>query len=260
MTGYCASRLVTGVLGWNGHCLRAPSTVPLILQIRNTFILQRRTPPGLTKKNKRPKLRSRHYVYDLVEDTNLRKQENLNVILTSYVQGFGVKGDRVSVKPKLAYEKLLLPGLAVYATRENVKMYEESVDKEEKTPAFSSASVERTVGILSRQILAVVMNLETEWTLQPWHLRISFRKAGFIVPEYAIELPEEPIKGPNLDLEGKEFKITVTINKSETVPVRCRIHHWSTNPGDRLPYVQDHWQQTAEPLFPDNQKSFQSDQ
>lgn len=39
------------------------------------------------------------------------------------------------------------------------------------------------------------------------------------------------------------------INKTEKVKIRCRIHHWATNPIDRLPFVQDHWLQPAENLF-----------
>lgn len=59
--------------------------------------------------------------------------------------------------------------------------------------------------------LAVVMNKENPWTLKPWHVRASFRKSGCWIPEGAIELPEKPITGPNMDLEAKEFFVTVTV-------------------------------------------------
>ena len=41
------------------------------------------------------------------------------------------------------------------------------------------------------------------------------------------------------------------INDCERVPVRCRLHHYSTEPRDRLPYRRQPWLQPAEPLFPE---------
>ena len=60
-------------------------------------------------------------------------------------------------------------------------------------------------------MLAIVMNKESEWTLEPWHVRVAFRKAGIVVPEEAITLPEKKISGPDLNLEGKDFVVTVTV-------------------------------------------------
>lgn len=78
------------------------------------------------KKNKPPKtLRSRHYVYDLVKNLAVEKQRDIDVILTSYVEGVGNKGDRVSVKSNYAYQHLLLPGLAVYVSPENLEEYKD---------------------------------------------------------------------------------------------------------------------------------------
>lgn len=56
------------------------------------------------------------------------------------------------------------------------------------------------------------MNNEVEWILEPWHLKVAFRKAGIHVPEKCIELPSKPIKGPNPNLESKVFCITVTVS------------------------------------------------
>lgn len=56
------------------------------------------------------------------------------------------------------------------------------------------------------------MNMENPWTLQPWHVSTSFRKCGYIVPKEAIELPPEPIKGPNMDFEHKDFYVIVTVS------------------------------------------------
>ncbi|CAH1967670.1 unnamed protein product [Acanthoscelides obtectus] len=102
-------------------------------QLRTTFILRRKTPPLLHKQGRKPKtLRSRHYIYELVKDTDVEKQADIDVILTSYVEGLGNAGDKVSVRPTFAYNKLLLPGLAVYASPENVEKYSNLTNDSEK--------------------------------------------------------------------------------------------------------------------------------
>lgn len=81
------------------------------------------------------KLRGRHFNYELIEDQNIKKQPNIEVILTSYVEGVGRKGEIVSVTPTFAYNKLLLPGFATYVTPENVEKYvkqQQVVPDEEK--------------------------------------------------------------------------------------------------------------------------------
>ncbi|XP_053698294.1 39S ribosomal protein L9, mitochondrial [Sabethes cyaneus] len=218
-------------------------------QTRNTFILKRRTPPKLHKKNEKPgKLRGRHFVYDLVEDTNIKKKPNLEVVLTTFVEGIGSKGEVVSLKPRIAYNQLLLPGLGVYKTPESMAKYAVAETDEQKEQ-HSSAHAQRTVNKLESIVLAVVMNKDHPWVLERWHIKASLRKAGYYVPEEAIAIPEQPIAGPDLLKQNKEFICTITVNNLEKARLRCRIHHWSTEPSERLPYVTDHWLQPAEPLF-----------
>lgn len=94
------------------------------------------------------------------------------------------------------------------------------------------------------------MNKDQPWVLEPWHIRASLRKAGcYILKDSSIELPEEKITGPDLAKQNKQFMVTVTINNLEKTRIRCRIHHWSTDPTDRLPYVFEHYKQPAEPMF-----------
>lgn len=217
---------------------------------QNTFILKRRWAPRLHKKNEKPHLlRGKHHVYDLVEDRSIKKRPNLEVILTAFVNGIGDRGDIVSLQRTEAYNKLLLPGLAVYNTDENLQKYASIKDDTAKEVLHSSPHAQRTVNVLQNRILAVIMNKDEPWTLEPWHIRASLRKAGMHAADGTIELPKEPITGPDLLKQGKEFIVTVTINNMEKAKVRCRIHHWSTNPSDRLPYAVDHWKLPAEPLF-----------
>lgn len=56
--------------------------------MQNTFILKRKWPPPLHKKGGKPsKLRGRHFVYDLVEDTNVAKKPDIKVILNQFIDG-----------------------------------------------------------------------------------------------------------------------------------------------------------------------------
>lgn len=108
------------------------------------------------------------------------------------------------------------------------------------------------MNIMSKMVLAVIMNKDVPWTLEPWHIRASFRKCGYNVAEEAITLPSKPITGPDLSLQEKEFYVTITINNLEKFKVKCRIHHWSTKITDRLPYVYEHWKLPCQLIDPDD--------
>ncbi|CAH2094618.1 unnamed protein product [Euphydryas editha] len=227
-------------------------------QSRNTFILKRKWPPPLHKKGGKPaKLRARHFVYDLVEDTTVTKKPDIKIILSQFVDGVGNEGDVLTLRPAIAYREFLMPGLAVYASPENFKKYQVDENKPKAVSEFSSPYVQRTMGCLSRLVLQIIMSKTQPWTLEPWHIRASFRKAGYVVPEHAITMPPVTIKGPDLTLQEKEFFVTVKINNKEEVNVRCRIHHWATGL-DRLPWVKDHWKKPLEALIPEQATTLQN--
>jgi large subunit ribosomal protein L9 len=55
---------------------------------QTTFVLKRRYPPLLDKQNRPPKpLVTKNFVYDEVENANLKKEPDLKLILTSFVEG-----------------------------------------------------------------------------------------------------------------------------------------------------------------------------
>lgn len=57
------------------------------------------------------------------------------------------------------------------------------------------------------------MNMHEPWTIEQWHIRVTFRLNGVhILSDDCIELPENSINGPNLNLEGKDFAVHVTVN------------------------------------------------
>lgn len=194
-------------------------------------------------------MKARDFIYDLVENTELRKATDLEVVLTTFVEGIGNRGDIVKVRPHPAYNKLLLPGLAVYKTPENVAKYAQEVT-ETNHEKHSSPHALRCINLLERLVLQLPMNKHNPWVIERWHIRAAMRRASYhVMDENCIELPEKPITGPNLDIQNKEFFVTVTVNNCEKARVRCRIHHWSNDPDEYLPYVFEHWKLPAEPLF-----------
>jgi len=221
---------------------------------RTTIIVKRPFPPGLYKEGNKPRMRKRTFYYDFVEDTDIRPDPLIDVVLATYVQGVGNAGDLVSMKLSAAYNKLLVPGLADYASPEMIE-YSNKVKADEKLQDKQiSVSVERTLKYLQETCLSVVMNQFNEWTIEPWHIRASARKAGIhILSDDCIELPSKPVKGPDMALEGKNFFVNITINKKFKVKVRCVIHHWTANASARLPFVPEWWLAPPEMIFPEDE-------
>ncbi|XP_021963154.1 39S ribosomal protein L9, mitochondrial isoform X2 [Folsomia candida] len=170
----------------------------------------------------------------------------MNVLLTEYVENVGQPGECVEIWAKTGRE-LILKHKAVYPTPENKEKYRDATAL--NIMNYSSRYVKNTMDILSKLILFITMNKDVPWTLEPWHVRVAFRKAHIIVPDHAITLPKNPIKGPDLTLNGKEFYVTVTINKTEQVIVRSRIVHWTSKVEERLPWVPFPFKKPAPLLF-----------
>ncbi|XP_060864818.1 large ribosomal subunit protein bL9m [Metopolophium dirhodum] len=205
---------------------------------RTLIILKRRHPVQLQKKNSKhkPILKGRHFVYDIVENPERMKREKIDVILTQYVEGLGHQGELVSVRPTYAYDQLLLPKFAIYASPDNLERMKNNLyqTKDEEKP--SSIHALQTAKYLKKMVVSVSMNKDEPWTIEPWHIRVSLRKMNVhVLSDDSIELPEHPISGPDFTLEGKSFVVYITINKKEKVPVECNLHHWSTKLADRLP-------------------------
>ncbi|XP_003696201.1 39S ribosomal protein L9, mitochondrial [Apis florea] len=227
----------------------------LIQQNRNTFILKRKYPVPLYKKYEtRAKLKHKHFIYELVEDTNVKPQKKIDIVLLETVKKIGEKGEKVTVSSQKAYETLILPKLAVYATPENLEKYLiEDQDEKKKLSMYSSQFVERTMNVLSVCYLSLSMSMDIPWTIEKWHVRVSFRKLGYIVPEDAIILPDKTISGPNLSIENKEFYILIKINNHEEVKVRCKIHHYTSDPKKQIKYDVPFYQLKNIAIFAEDQ-------
>lgn len=68
--------------------MRFVNILTMCVVFQTTYILKRKYPLNLTKSNS-PKIRfkPRNYVYELVENTEVRPQEKIDVILKEYVKG-----------------------------------------------------------------------------------------------------------------------------------------------------------------------------
>lgn len=192
----------------------------------------------------------------MIEDSNIVPKPDINVILTNYVDGLGHKGDLVSVRPHKAYKSLILPGLAVYDNPENRIKYNTDTKLQETR---RSPFVQRTINVFQMRLVNVTLNKTNSWTLEPWHVRVSMRKAGMYVNADAqIRLPKEPICGPDPAKQGKEFFVFVMVNGEAEAKVRCRIHHYSSDAKQRVPYIFEHWKQPAELLFPNDPEQLEA--
>lgn len=167
------------------------------------------------------------YIYDVIEDTNMRKYGKMKVILLDHVEELGVPGDIVEVQIPYGRFQLISAKRADYYCDYNLKKYKDLIESGAADRVGpSSAFVMTTVRRLAKEVVLVEMNDKQEWLIEKKHIRIAFRKTGYVVPEDSIELPQTPISGPDISgKEGKDFAVYVTLNNREKVAVRCMVHH-----------------------------------
>nr|XP_020035418.1 39S ribosomal protein L9, mitochondrial isoform X1 [Castor canadensis] len=189
-------------------------------QHRGTVIVERWWKVPLAGEGRKPRLHRRHRVYKLVEDTKHRPKENLELILTQSVEELGVRGDLVSVKKSVGRNRLLPQGLAVYASPENKKLFEEEKlqRQEGKLEKIQTKAGEATVKFLKSCHLEVGMKNNVKWELNPEIVaRHFFKNLGVVVAPHALKLPEEPIT------RWGEYWCEVTVNGLDTVRVPMSV-------------------------------------
>ena len=111
-----------------------------------------------------------------------------------------------------AHKELMYPGLAVYASPENLEIYKDIIIPEDAVQ-FSSKSVQRSYPELSRKVICLKMHDVNPWTVEKWHIRVALRKHGIHVnDDSCISINAQPISGPNMELQGKEFCAKITVS------------------------------------------------
>ncbi|XP_012370440.1 39S ribosomal protein L9, mitochondrial [Octodon degus] len=185
-----------------------------------TVIVERWWKVPLAGEGRKPRLRRRHRVYRLVEDTKHRPKENLELILTQSVDELGVRGDLVSVTKSVGRNKLLSQGLAVYASPENKKLFEEEklLRQAGKLARLQTKAGEATVKFLRSCHLEVGMKNNVKWELNSEIVaRHFFKNLGVVVAPHTLKLPEEPIT------RWGEYWCEVTVNGLDTVRVPMSV-------------------------------------
>uniref|UniRef100_A0A673U0I2 Large ribosomal subunit protein bL9m n=1 Tax=Suricata suricatta TaxID=37032 RepID=A0A673U0I2_SURSU len=153
---------------------------------RGTVVVERWWKVPLAGDGRKPRLHRRHRIYKLVEDTKHGPKGSLELLLTQSVVGLGVRGDLVSVKKSLGRNRLLPQSLAVYASPENKKLFEEE-------------KLLRQEGKLEK--------IQTK----------AGEMLGVVVAPHALKLPEEPIT------QWGEYWCEVTVNGLDTVRVPMSV-------------------------------------
>lgn len=185
-----------------------------VQQVRTTIVVRRMYPPRLWKDTEIKKIKKQERVYIVEDNTAACPAGNMKVLLTQDIDGVGGQGEVVTVQKAIARNKLLPLGIAVYNSPENQQRY----CTNKKDHELVNFTTQKTLRQLEGMTLPVPMNLSVEWTLTAHHVRLAFRKAGVIVPEEAITLPEEPITGPG------EFTVEVLVNGKYTTQVKSLVY------------------------------------
>ncbi|KAM6217156.1 LOW QUALITY PROTEIN: large ribosomal subunit protein bL9m [Rhynchocyon petersi] len=200
---------------------------------QGTVVVERWWKVPLAGEGRKPRLHRRHRVYRLVEDTKHRPKENLELILTQSVEELGVRGDLVSVKKSLGRNRLLPQGLAVYASPENKKLFEEErlLRQEGKLEKIQTKAGEATVKFLRSCHLEVGMKNNVKWELNPEIVaRHFFKNLGVVVAPHAIKLPEESIT------RWGEYWCEVTVNGLDTIRVPMSVVNFERPKTKRYKY------------------------
>lgn len=202
-----------------------------------TFVMGRRYEPEEHKSTIEGFLPRCHGMYDIYDTHRIYDCFNaappplprIDLLLIKNVDELGVAGDVVPVQMNKV-TGLIVSDRAVYNSPYNRNKFSALIESLPARKTNISVQVMQTARYLSLCMLPVTMSTESSWTLEPWHMRVCFRKAGVHLSESCIKMLDRPISGPDMDrLDNKVFIVHVTINGGERVAVRCRIHHVTPN-------------------------------
>jgi len=147
----------------------------------------------------------------------------IQIILTKSIEEFGRRGQVLTMASEKAHKELLYHGLAVYASPDNLKKYEDIIIPEDAVQ-FSSKSVQMCYAELSRLPLCLVMHDLNPWTLEKWHVRLALRHRGVHVSdEDSISINAKPLSGPNPKFQGREVCVRLKVNGLEDLRLRLVI-------------------------------------
>ncbi|XP_077111326.1 large ribosomal subunit protein bL9m [Ranitomeya variabilis] len=209
---------------------------PCVTHTRGTVVVERWWNVPLAKKGEEPYLHPRrHRIYRVLEDTKHGPKDKMMLILTQNVHKLGSRGDTVLVDKRVGRNKLLVQGVAVYASPENKEMFEEERKMQQAGELGGKKQTwtgEMTVNYLKKSRLTVEMRTNVRWQLnEEIVMRHLLKSLGVVAPADAVKIPDEPIT------RFGEYWCEVTVNSLDTVrmpmdvvnymnPRTKRYKHW----------------------------------
>lgn len=211
--------------------LKVEALAPLTSQTRSAIIVRRKykqpvMPAHWTQEQINERMSRNEHATKYYVDEFQQPEEEVKLILTETTHGFGDRGQVTTLPGWFARKNLLLAGLAVYATDDNVKAFGDDLIPEEELRK-STPSAQAAAWQLGALTVAVRLHRTSPWTMQPWHVSAALRHQEWVVPPAAIQIPGEPIHGPEPHMHQKEFYVIVTLNGTETTRVRCNLYLFS---------------------------------
>ncbi|XP_030044058.1 large ribosomal subunit protein bL9m [Microcaecilia unicolor] len=200
---------ILGAVGKRSVCLT---------QSRGTVVVERWWQVPLAAEGKEPYLHPRrHRIYRFLEDTKHKPKGKLELILTQTVEKLGERGDSVFVRKAQGRNKLLPQGLAVYASPENKKLFQEEKRRlygGKPGEQIQTRTGELTLKFLRNCHLEVGISSTEAWELTKEIVCRNFLKnLGVFVPPHALTLPDERIT------QWGEYWCEVTVNGIDSVRI-----------------------------------------
>ncbi|ETN70430.1 ribosomal protein L9 domain protein [Necator americanus] len=180
----------------------------------NTWILRRvfapePTPPGKVQRN--PEELPNLMKLETVDYETLKPAGPLKVILLQDIEGVGHQFDVVNVDRRLARSDLLLTRKAVYASPFDLEYYAK-VKKKMADELSKRVRIPYEYICIGRDLQALVVPIK-----------------GVCMLDDAIFLGDEPISGPNFEIEARLIRFYVVVSKQYIVPMLGRITHISAD-------------------------------
>jgi len=218
------------IIGSCAQCLRMSSknmkqilftSVPCSQQKRSHTIIMERVhplPPG--KDGGLPEQSEVNELHKILRHVEIFKYPaEMSCILTDFVEGVGIRGDVVKVKRLDFHTNLYPAGLALYASPENIQMFEEErkalgiEKKESRLGVFAKMTLKE----LKNMNLEIPMNENISWVLTKQNVKVAFRTQGVELDEDCLVLPEEPVT------TFHDITVEVVVNGLESVQVQAKI-------------------------------------
>lgn len=212
-----------------------------LLHVRHKWVFKRRFDPGPVPDDvhgqryaRVAQFAQRHEILDLVECTHESPLAPIDLLLLKDIPGVGIAGEVKNIARLRARNALIPQRLATYATEQYVKEYADMIrERAHLIYKPSSSTAMFMVDHIRKMVLNVPLNFHNPWTLEKYHIRAALRRRGIWATEEAfVKMPKRPIVGPNRDMHGRCFTVTLLINGREKVALLCRIQLVSNDPAD----------------------------